>query len=68
VSGVYKLADCCISGQDMVMLRLTQLKSNMSDLLERLSVEHFSPPQNSSQKLPCLFLINNIHFIVIALS
>ena len=47
VSGVYKLADCCTSGQDMVILRLSQLKANMTDLLERMAIEHFGTPQNS---------------------
>ena len=37
VSGVYKLADCCVSGQDMIMHRLSILKQEITNLLMRMS-------------------------------
>ena len=61
VSGVYKLADCCVSGQDMIMHRLSILKQEITSLLTRISKEHFG--QNST-KMPLVFMINNVYFIV----
>ena len=52
VIGIYKLADLCESGQDMVMHRLSILKAHVSDLIVKMSVEHYG--ENSS-KLPLLF-------------
>ena len=63
ISGVYRLADCCTSGQDMILPRLTLLKQQMSNLIERLASEHFGQAENS-QKMPIVFLINNLYFIV----
>lgn len=37
VSGVYKLADCCVSGQDMITHRLSILKQEIIGLLKRMS-------------------------------
>ena len=61
VSGVYKLADCCISGQDMIMHRLSILKQEITNLLTKISKEHFG--QNST-KMPLVFMISNVYFIV----
>jgi len=65
VIGIYQLADLCESGQDMVMHRLSLLKSRVSDLISKISIEHYG--ENSS-KLPLLFKVNNIHYIFKALS
>jgi hypothetical protein len=39
--GIYKLADLCESGQDMIMHRLTQLKGHVSELVEQMGTDHF---------------------------
>ena len=63
ISGVYRLADWCISGQDMILPRLSLLKQEMASLLERMAAEHFGQAENA-QKMPLVFLINNLYFIV----
>jgi hypothetical protein len=65
VVGIYKLADLCESGQDMVMHRLTLLKGHLSELIGKMSVEHYG---EGSSKLPLLFKVNNVHYICRALS
>ena len=64
VSGVYKLADCCVSGQDMIMHRLSILKQEITNLIMKMSQEHFGA---NSTKLPLVFMINNVNFIVSSL-
>jgi hypothetical protein len=64
VIGIYKLADLCESGQDMVMHRLNTLKSHMIDLIGRISIEHYG---DNSSKQPLLFKVNNFHYVCKAL-
>ena len=65
ISGVYRLADWCASGQDMILPRLTLIKNEMGSLLERLAQEHFGQAEsNNAQKMPLVFLINNFYFVV----
>lgn len=63
ISGVYRLADWCISGQDMILPRLSLLKQEMTGLIERIGQEHFGQVENS-KKMPLVFMINNLYFIV----
>lgn len=65
VVGIYKLADLCESGQDMVMHRLTLLKTHVGELVSKMSVEHYG---EGSSKMPLLFQVNNVHFICRALT
>lgn len=65
VVGIYKMADLCDSGQDMVMHRLTLLKGHLSELIVKMSVEHYG---EGSSKLPLLFKVNNLYYISRALS
>ena len=59
----------------MILPRLTLLKQEMSGLLERVAQEHFGQgstgtsaaaagTEKNSQKMPLVFLINNLYFIV----
>ena len=68
ISGVYRLADWCISGQDMILPRLTLLKQEMTALIERLAAEHFGQQTeantNNARKMPLVFVINNLYFVV----
>lgn len=69
VSGVYHLVDEQESdktggfGSEMVMLRLTQLKTMLLELLERMAADHYG-----SGLQPVVYMINNLHFIVTHLS
>lgn len=65
VIGIYKLADLCEAGTDMIMHRLSALKGHVSELLQRMAVEHYG---DNSNKMPLLFKVNNLHFIFKALS
>ena len=47
----------------MILPRLTLLKQEMTSLIERVAQEHFGQAENS-QKMPLVFLINNLYFIV----
>jgi len=47
----------------MIIPRLTLLKQAMASLLERLAQEHFGQAENS-EKMPLVFSINNLYFIV----
>ena len=67
VSGVYKLADICESGLDMISHRLSLLKQAMLDLLKEIAEEHFGQQGGSAPKMPLVFKINNLHFIVVRL-
>ena len=68
ISGVYRLADWCVSGQDMILPRLTLLKQEMTALIERLAAEHFGQQTeantNNARKMPLVFVINNLYFVV----
>ena len=97
ISGVYRLADWCVSGQDMILPRLALLKQEMTNLIERLANEHFGASSSNTQttasanqsvnqssqaaaasvstessnattgnqaKMPLVFIINNLYFIV----
>ena len=58
-SGVYQLCHSITSNsQDMVSHRLASLRKALSDLLSKLSDQHYLG------KMSQMFLINNLHFIV----